>query len=119
MSAQRWRTGAQRVTGRFTAVGGELAVDGDVLWFRPSALERRLHNTDWSVPLADVTGFRVAPVSPLSAFAGGLRPRLALDVGRGTTHLFVVRGPERVAKELLALAVEPVGGAFPGDDPQR
>jgi hypothetical protein len=100
-------------------VGGELVVEGDVLWFRPSALERRLHNTDWSIPLSDVTGFRVAPVSPLSAFAGGLRPRLALDVGRGTTHLFIVPAPAKVAKELLALAVEPADGAFPGDGPLR
>lgn len=96
------------MTGRFKAVGGELVVEGETLHFRPSALERRLHAEDWEVPLADVTGFRASPLSVLDAFSGGLRPRLALDVGRGTTHLFVVPEPAKVAKELLSVAVEPV-----------
>lgn len=107
MTEARWKHGAFRVTGRMTSVAGELAVEGDVLHFRPSPLEARLRGEPWSIPLAEITGFRVAPVSPLSAFAGGLRPRLALDAGRGTTHLFVVREPDRIAKELLAVAVQP------------
>lgn len=112
MTEARWKHGAFRVTGRMTSVAGELVVEGDVLHFRPTPLEQRLRSEPWSIPLADVTGFRVAPLSPLAAFAGGLRPRLALDEGRSTTHLFIVKDPATVAKELLAVAV----GAPDGND---
>ncbi|CAB4932289.1 unannotated protein [freshwater metagenome] len=115
MAVPRWKHRCNRVASRFRAVGGTLQVEGDTLWFRPSDLERRLNEEDWSLPLASVTGFRVAPVSVRDLFVGGLRPRLALDEGRQATHLFVVRDPQAVAKELLAVAVEPVDGAFPGD----
>jgi hypothetical protein len=104
------------VTGHASTAGGDLVVEGDVLHFRPNPLARRLGEEDWSLPLADVTGFRASPVSVRDAFAGGLRPRLALDVGRGTTHLFIVKDPAAVAKELLALAVDPVGSGTGGGE---
>lgn len=107
MTDPRWKSAANRVTSRTRAVGGALTVEGATLHFRPTKLERRLDAEDWSLPLADVTGFRVAPVALLDVFAGGLRPRLALDAGRGTTHLFVVRNPKAAAEHLLALAVQP------------
>ncbi|MEV4423449.1 hypothetical protein AB0L40_26280 [Patulibacter sp. NPDC049589] len=107
---QRWGRGASRVGSRFRAAGGTLLVLGDDVVFRPSPLERRLKEPDWALPLAEVTGFRVAGVRVLDAFAGGLRPRLALDQGRGTTHLFVIADPASAAKELLALAAESAVG---------
>jgi hypothetical protein len=119
VAVPRWKLKCNRVASRFRAVGGTLQVEGDTLWFRPSDLERRLDADDWSIPLADVTGFRVAPVSVLDLFSGGLRPRLALDEGRKATHLFVVRDPKKIAAELLAVAVEPVDGPFPGEGPPR
>ncbi|WP_026909400.1 hypothetical protein [Patulibacter minatonensis] len=99
------RKGTHRVS-RVKAVGGTLRVAGDRLVFLPSELERRMHAEDWSLALADITGFRVAPVRVADAIVGGLRPRLALDVGRGTTHLFVVPDPRAAAEELLAIAAE-------------
>lgn len=117
MTEPRWKSAGNRVTSRTRAVGGVLTVEGDTLHFRPTALERKLDAEDWALPLAGITGFRVAPVAVLDAFAGGLRPRLALDAGRGTTHLFVVRDPKAVAKRLLELAVEPPDAdEVPGDD---
>lgn len=118
MAEPRWKSAANRVTSRTRAVGGALTVEDATLHFRPTGLERKLDAEDWSLPLADVTGFRVAPVAVLDAFAGGLRPRLALDAGRGTTHLFVVRDPKAAAKRLLELAVEPPEEPLPGDDPR-
>lgn len=107
MTEPRWKSAASRVLSRTRAATGTLTVEDGTLHHRPTSLERRLDAADWSIPLADVTGFRVAPVAVLDAFSGGLRPRLALDAGRGTTHLFVVRDPKSVAKQLLELAVEP------------
>lgn len=118
MADVRWKLRCIRVASHLRAVGGTLQVEGDLLAFRPSDLERRLHETDWTLPLADVTGFRVAPLSLRDLFSGGLRPRLALDEGRKATHLFIVRDPKTIAAELLAVAVEPVEGRFPGDGPK-
>lgn len=117
MTEPRWSTVAGRVVSRSRAATGTLSVEGGTLHHRPTALERRLQAEDWSIDLADVTGFRVAPMSIRDAFSGGLRPRLALDAGRTTTHLFVVRDPKAIAKKLLQLAVEPVGET-PADGPE-
>lgn len=108
MAEVRWKLRCNRVVSHLSAVGGTLQVEGDLLAFRPSELERRLNGTDWTRPLAAITGFRVAPLSVRDVFSGGLRPRLALDEGREATHLFIVSDPKTIAAELLAVAVEPV-----------
>lgn len=106
MTDPDWSRRGTHSVSRLKAIGGTLLVRDDRLVFRPTELERRLKATDWTLPLADVTGFRVAPIRVLDAVSGGLRPRLALDVGRGTTHLFTVPDPKRAAEELLAIAAE-------------
>lgn len=100
----RWERRANRVTGNLRATGGRLTLEGDRLTFRPNAIERAVMAKEWSIPLSEVSGFRTVGVQPLKILAGGLRPRLALDVGTATTHLFVVPDPEGAARELEALA---------------
>src|ERR1700754_1785083 len=101
MSETSWR--ANHITSRARAVGGRLAVEGDVIVFRPHGFDRALYAKDWSAPLAEVE-VSVAPRAPLSnLFLAGLRRQLRLSRG-GEDHHFIVNHVDRVADEIRALA---------------
>lgn len=108
MSDASWR--ANYITSTTRAVGGRLAVEGDVVTFRPHAFDRALAGRSWSAPLAGVT-VSVAPRRPLShLFGAGLRRQLVLSSDGEDQH-FIVNHVDRVADEIRALAVTVRGSA--------
>ena len=82
-----------------TTKGGRLIVTNDRILFRPRRFDRLFGARDLAVPRAAVAEIEVAPRTR-GLFDGGLRRRLAIRMGDGTEHLFVVNRAAQLAADL-------------------
>jgi hypothetical protein len=99
-----WRRPAARsLTNR--TVPGTLYLTTEALVFMPNRLNRRRDIISTRIPRAQLAAIdTVDPVLSLSAQrSGGLRRRLRA-ISAEETHLFVIKHPDRVARELRSAA---------------
>lgn len=95
----RWQCPANRTQSARRAVGGRLHLTGARLVFEPNRMDAVTGGARWSAPLASVRAVGVQRPDG-SAFSGGLRSRLRIDLDGGAVKLFVVSHLDDVVQTL-------------------
>jgi hypothetical protein len=94
-----WSCRANRTQSTFRAVGGQLALEGDRLEFRPHGFDRALAGKGWSAPLTSIRSVGTEPRG-MNPFNGALRQRLRVEAEDGSVELFVVGDLDEVRQRI-------------------